>query len=215
MHIDIFSDVICPWCFIGKLKLGRALDETGVKDARLNWRAFQLNPDMPREGVERRTYLIEKFGDERHASQIYGRIAEAGCEAGLHFAFDRIPRTPNTVNAHRLIRLAGQQGCQNELVEALFRAYFLEGVDIGDVDELLRLGNACGLAASHGDLAAWIKGDEEHAAVKAEQARARELGITAVPYFIFEGRLALSGAQPVNIFKRALQSASSALDAAK
>lgn len=206
MHIDVFSDVICPWCFIGKRKLERALDEAGVTDARLNWRAFQLNPDMPREGMERRSYLTKKFGGARNADQIYGRIAAAGREVGIDFAFDRIPRTPNTLDAHRLIRLAGEQGRPDSLVEALFHAYFLNGVDIGDTHELARLGRAAGVTPPHGDLAAWLEGDAERDAALAEEARAHELGITSVPCFIFEGRFALSGAQPVDIFKRAFES---------
>ena len=206
MQIDIFSDVICPWCFIGKRKLERALQEADVADVNLRWRAFQLNPDMPAAGMDRPVYLERKFGGQERASQIYARVADAGREAGIEFAFERIPRTPNTLDAHRLIRLASDQGRQDTVVEGLFQAYFVEGRDIGDHAELARLAQAAGLGAPEGDLSAWLAGDAQTEAVLGECARAHELGITGVPCFVFDGRYALSGAQPAEVFRQALQS---------
>jgi len=206
MRIDIFSDVICPWCFIGKRKLERALRETDVPDVSLRWRAFQLNPDMPAAGMDRRAYLERKFGAQERASQVYARVAEAGRQAGIEFAFERIPRTPNTLDAHRLVRLASEQGRQDALVESLFQAYFVEGRDIGDHHELALLARTAGLAAPADDFSDWLAGTAQTEAVLEECARAHELGITGVPCFVFDGRYALSGAQPVEIFKQALQS---------
>ena len=131
-EIEIVSDVICPWCYIGKKRLERALAERPEIPVSTSWRAFQLNPDMPPEGMERSAYLAAKFGGQGHAQRIYGAITAAGAAEGIPFAFDRIRRTPNTVDAHRLIRFASRSGRGGETVEALFRAYFTEGRDIGD-----------------------------------------------------------------------------------
>lgn len=206
MQIDIFSDVICPWCFIGKRKLERALQDTDVPDLSLRWRAFQLNPDMPAAGMDRPVYLERKFGGQERAGEVYARVAEAGREAGIEFAFERIRRTPNTLDAHRLIRLAGDQGLQDVLVESLFQAYFVEGRDIGDRAELASLARAAGLAAPEDDPSAWLAGSAQTEAVLEECAQAHELGITGVPCVVFDGRYALSGAQPVAVFRQALQS---------
>ena len=133
LQIEIFSDVVCPWCYIGKRRFERAHTARPHTGLAVTWRAFQLNPEMPADGIDRQRYLELKFGGGDQAGQVYHRIAAAGAEEGIDFAFDRIRRTPNTVNAHRLVRWARQQGRQNEVVESLFQAYFLEGLDIGEV----------------------------------------------------------------------------------
>lgn len=202
MQIDIFSDVICPWCFIGKRKLERALAEAGVDDASITWRAFQLNPDMPPQGMDRREYLETKFGGARRADEFYARIADAGREVGIDFAFDRIPRTPNTVDAHRLIRRALDTDSQGRLVDALFDAYFLNGENIADPRVLARLGIEAGLSDNADTLVAWLAGDAQAEEVREEDRQARELGISGVPCFIFDRRYAVSGAQPVEVFRQ-------------
>ena len=133
LQIEIFSDIVCPWCYIGKRRFERAHTARPHTGLAVTWRAFQLNPEMPADGIDRQRYLELKFGGGDQAGQVYHRIAAAGAEEGIDFAFDRIRRTPNTVNAHRLVRWARQQDRQDEVVESLFQAYFLEGLDIGEV----------------------------------------------------------------------------------
>ena len=201
MRIDVFSDTVCPWCFIGKRHLQQALSETGITEADVHWHAFQLNPDMPAGGRDRKTYLLEKFGPDAE-QQIHVRLQEAGRAAGIEFQFDRISRSPNTLDSHRLIRLAASRGRQDVMVEALFRAYFIEGRDIGDRQVLAAIARQLELGD---DVLAWLDSPAEIDTVRSEDISARRLGITGVPFFIFEQRHALSGAQPVNIFVRALQ----------
>ncbi|HWI29355.1 MAG TPA: DsbA family oxidoreductase [Stellaceae bacterium] len=198
MHIDIVSDVICPWCFIGKRRLGRALALRPEIEPEITWRPFQLNPDMPEEGMERRAYLAAKFGDDAHADRIYASVSEAGATVGIPFAFDRIRRTPNTQHAHRLIRYAAGQDRADAVVEALFSAYFIEGRDIGDPPTLVALAGEAGLEPAAA--AAWLAGPESREEVVGEDRGARRLGINAVPCFIFERQYAVSGAQEPEFF---------------
>ena len=144
--VDIVSDAICPWCFIGKRRFEQALAQA-PKDVEVlvAWRPYQLNPDMPPEGMDRKAYLATKFGGDARADQIYQRVREAGQTVGIEFDFRGIPRTPNTINAHRLIGVAGRTGKQDAVVEALFRAYFLDGRDIGDRDVLAAAAATAGL----------------------------------------------------------------------
>ncbi|MCH7930535.1 MAG: DsbA family oxidoreductase, partial [Proteobacteria bacterium] len=147
MQIEIVSDVICPWCFIGKRRLERALAARPGLDVETTWRPFQLNPDMPPEGMERQSYLAAKFGSADRAAQLYAEISKAGAVEGIDFAFDRIARTPNTIDAHRLIRFAGGDGAQDAVSELLFRRYFLDGADLGDRERLAEIGAEAGLDA--------------------------------------------------------------------
>jgi predicted DsbA family dithiol-disulfide isomerase len=198
MRIDVFSDTICPWCFIGKRRLERALEARPQPGLDVTWRAFQLNPDMPREGMERQTYLALKFGGAEHARRIYDAVEAAGEEESISFRFDLIRRTPNTVASHRLLALAGRSGHQNATAEALFRGYFLDGEDIGDLDTLAEIAVRGGLDREvTRDYLAGVEGRDE---VLAEDATARRHGIQGVPCFIFEGRYALSGAQQPEVF---------------
>lgn len=201
MEIDVFSDPICPWCFIGKRRLERALETRpqGGAGARvtIRWRAFQLNPDMPPEGMDRRRYLEAKFGAAANAEAIYDRIRAAGRSEEIAFAFDRMTRTPNTIAAHRLIRFAGTRDCQGEVVEALFQAYFLRAEDIGAHAVLTEAAEAAGLEAE--DVRAFLAGDAETEEVTAEDRSAREAGISGVPCFIFNGKHALAGAHPPEV----------------
>jgi predicted DsbA family dithiol-disulfide isomerase len=199
--IDIYSDVVCPWCFIGKRRLERALDQLkGAAPANITWRPFQLNPTMPEEGMDRTTYLETKFGSLDTFRQLEERVLEAGAAERIQFAFERMPWTPNTFLAHRLIWYAGQQGRQDALVESLFRGYFEEGADIGAIPALVELGGRVGL-----DAESFLRSDEGVSQVKEEEAAGHRLGIRAVPYFVMNGTLALSGAQPPDRFAAAFK----------
>ena len=197
MEIDIFSDTICPWCFIGKRRLERALRERPQPELTIRWRAFQLNPDMPAEGMERRAYLELKFGGAANAEAVYAQVRAAGETEDIPFAFDKIGRTPNTVESHRLIRYAHEQGRQDETVEALFQAYFLRGENIGDPEVLIAAAQEAGLAPEA--TRAFLNSEAEAVAVRAEDAQARQAGINGVPCFIFDGKYALAGAQPPEV----------------
>lgn len=198
MRIDIVSDTICPWCFIGKRRLERALAERADGDPiALGWRPFQLNPDMPDEGMERQAYLAAKFGGAERAARIYAPIVEAGADEGIAFAFEKIVRTPNTLLSHRLIRRAGELGNQDAAVEALFRAYFTEGRDIGDAGVVADIAGEAGLP--RGEIAAYLASDTDLHAVTAEDKLARKLGIQGVPCFIIDRRVMVSGAQTPDI----------------
>ncbi len=197
MEIDIFSDTICPWCFIGKRRLERALRERPQAGLTLRWRAFQLNPDMPAEGMERSQYLETKFGGASNAKAVYDQVSAAGDSEAIPFAFDRIARTPNTVDSHRLIRYARDHGRQDETVEALFKAYFLRGENIGDPEVLLATAREAGLEdeAARAFLASGAGAE----AIRDEDAQARQAGINGVPCFVFNGNYALAGAHPPEV----------------
>lgn len=197
MDIDIFSDTICPWCFIGKRRLERALKERPQLDLRVHWRAFQLNPDMPAEGLERQRYLELKFGGAENAKAVYDQVRAAGESEAIDFVFDKMTRTPNTVDSHRLIRFAGAHGRQDAVVEALFAAYFLRGEDIGDREVLTAAAVAGGL--DEADAHAFLESDADRAEVQTEDANARRAGISGVPCFIFNGHYALAGAHPPEV----------------
>ena len=198
MHIDIVSDVICPWCFIGKRRLERALQLRPELQPSIGWRAFQLNPDMPADGMNRQDYLAIKFGGAAQARRIYTAVEQAGAAEGIDFAFDRIRRTPNTVDAHRLIRFASMEGNAGSMVEALFRAYFLEGRDIGARGGLAEIAHEAGFERRAAE--SWLAGEAGRDAVLAEDRAARRAGIEGVPCFVVDGGYALSGAQEPEFF---------------
>lgn len=199
MIVEVFSDPICPWCYIGKRRLERALGqdrrETGVT---LRWRAFQLNPKMPPDGMARETYVSLKFGGPDRAREVYDAVGRAGDGEGIPFAFERIRRTPNTVDAHRVIRFAARRNLDDGIVEALFRAYFLDGKNIGDRKVLASIGDSGGLDS--GELRDYLVGDEDRAEVLADQDAAVSMNITGVPCFIVDGRYAIVGAQAPEAF---------------
>jgi len=198
MHFDIFSDIVCPWCYIGKRRFARALGQRPDVEALVAWRAFQLNPDLPREGMDRADYMKMKFGDARRAGEIYARVSEAGAGEGIHFRFDRITRTPNTTDAHRLLRYAATEGSQDALVDRLFVGYFLEGADLGDLDTLSQLGGEAGLEIA--PARAFLEKEDGREEVMADLALAYRMGITGVPCFILEGKYALPGAHEPEAF---------------
>jgi predicted DsbA family dithiol-disulfide isomerase len=194
--LDVISDAICPWCWIGKRNLDAALDmlaEDGLH-FKVRFRPFQLNSDMPPEGVDRREYRSAKFGSWEKSQELDRRVADAGRIAGLEFRHDLMARTPNTPEAHRLIRLAGTDGVQREVAEALFQAYFQNGEDIGDPATLVRLGEAAGMSGE--SLAAFNAGDAGRHEVLAEDEGYRRAGISGVPSFVLDRHLLFSGAMP-------------------
>ena len=206
MQIEIYSDVVCPWCFVGKRRLERALETAGYANrARVTWRPFELNPSMPKEGMDRRVYLDAKFGGAEARREIEERVAKVGEAEGIVFAFDRIKRTPNTFEAHRLIWFAGQQGCQDEVAEALFCSYFTKGRRIGNLDSLAEIASDCGLDRE--EVERFLSSDRAVQEVRAEEATGHRLGIRGVPYFVLNGSISISGAQPLDIFVSALQQA--------
>ena len=205
MKIDIVSDVVCPWCYVGKRRFEQALAARPGLDVEVSWHAFQLNPDMPADGMERESYLVAKFGSAERAESIYADITAAGARDRIAFAFDRITRTPNTVDAHRLIRLAGEHGVQDPVVEALFRYYFERGADIGDREQLAGIGAEGGLDAAL--IRTHLASDAGVAEIKAEDLQARRLGINGVPCFIIDRRYAISGAQAPDVFERIFDTA--------
>jgi predicted DsbA family dithiol-disulfide isomerase len=193
LAVEVVSDVICPWCFVGKRRMEQASRLLG-DDLRLDvrWRPFQLNPTMPKEGLDRRTYRTAKFGSWEHSQALDAQIAAVGREVGVAFCHDLMARTPNTFDAHRLIWLAGQEGKQDEVVEALFRAYFTEGRDIGDSSVLADLAAEAGLPRERAS--AFLRSDEGSAEVTEEEAQARRLGISGVPSILVGGVPVFSGA---------------------
>jgi len=198
VQIDIYSDPVCPWCFIGKRRLERTLAARDDVTAALNWRPFQLNPDMPPEGMDRPTYLSSKFGGIERAEKFHDAIAEAGQSERIAFNFDAIQHIPNTLDSHRLIRFAGPYGPQADVVEALFSAHFLEGEDIGDHGVLTRIAHTVGLDGHA--VKAYLASSADRPEVAAEDLRARRMSIDAVPCFIIDGQYAISGAQEPEAF---------------
>ncbi len=208
LTVDIVSDVVCPWCYIGKRRLESALLKSGHTAPVVRWHPFQLNPDIPGAGVDRRGYLENKFGGPERAREIYARVEAAGRDAGIAFRFDAIERQPNTVNAHRLIGWAQQADAAHAdaLVERLFSAYFVEGTNIGDQDALVRLAAASG----YDEHAArkYLESDAGRADVEAADQQSKSAGVTGVPFFIFNRRLAVSGAQPADLLIDAIAQSS-------
>ena len=194
LTVDVISDVICPWCYIGKRRLEGAIAAVeGQHEVQVHWHPFQLNPTMPKEGISRKEYRTRKFGSWERSLELDAKVIAVGESEGIHFAFDKTERTPNTVDAHRLIWLADQHGCQNAVVEALFRAYFNEGRDIGNHQTLIDVVSEAGLERK---VAESMLGSDEGMDVmsNAQELSQRHL-VTGVPFFIINNAITLSGAQ--------------------
>lgn len=203
LAISVFSDVICPWCYIGKRRLERALDETGLRGTTsVEWLPFELNPDMPAGGMARADYRAAKFGAER-AAQLDAEMTARGREEGIGFAFDRIARTPNTRRAHRLIAAAHRAGCGDAVKTALLRAYFEDGRDIGDEAVLLDVAAASGLDVPAARAA--LADPEVERQILALAGEAARIGVSGVPFFIVDRSWAVSGAQPADAWVAALR----------
>jgi predicted DsbA family dithiol-disulfide isomerase len=203
IKLDVLSDPICPWCYIGKTHLDKALAEVGDHPFVIEWHPFQLNPDMPEDGMDRREYLERKFGGKDNAVRVYGQIAEHAENAGIEIDLAAIKKTPNTVNAHRLIHWAGIEGKQNEVVDALFSAYFKEGRDIGDTETLADIADSIGMDAAV--VTRLIKTDEDAQNIRDRDAHSREMGVNSVPTFIVGSRHAVPGAQPPELWIKVIK----------
>jgi predicted DsbA family dithiol-disulfide isomerase len=196
--LDIFSDPVCPWCMIGKARLDRALESRANHPYRIAWHPFQLNPDMAPGGMDRAAYLEAKFGGRRQAAEIYARVDAAARESGIEIDWAAIPRIPNTLDAHRLIHWAGIEGRQTLVADALFRAYWKEGRDIGDRDTLADIADGAGLDAAM--VRRLLATDADADEVRARDAHARARGMTGVPTFIIADRHVVPGAQPSELW---------------
>lgn len=200
VKLDIISDPICPWCYIGKTQLERAMADRPDHPFVVEWHPFQLNPDMPREGMDRSVYLTQKFGDR--AKDVYGQIAEHFKAIDLSANLDAITRTPNTLDAHRLIHWAGIEGRQNAVVDALFKANFVDGRDIGDRETLADLADQVGMDASV--VLRLLESDADEQMIRDRDAHSREMGVNAVPTFVVAGKHAVPGAQPPDLWVRVI-----------
>ena len=202
IKLDILSDPICPWCYIGKARLEKALGAEPDHPFAIEWHPFQLNPDMPAQGMDRREYLETKFGGRENALRVYGEIDKHAREEGLDIDFAAIQRTPNTINAHRLIHWAGIEGKQNAIVDALFKAYFREGRDIGNTEVLCDLADSAGLdAAVIGKL---LASDADIDNIRQRDTHSREMGVNSVPTFIIANQHAVPGAQPADLWRKVI-----------
>lgn len=204
-RIDIVSDAICPWCYIGKRQLERALETLRAEgmEFSVHWNPFQLNPDMPKEGRDRAAYRAWKFGSAEKAAALDARIVEAAAGVGLAFRTDLMTRTPNTIDAHRLIWFAGQKGVQDAAMEAVFKAYFTQGRDIGDHGVLTDCAVEAGLDAQ--EVTTFLAGDLADREMRAADQAAREAGVNGVPSFFLDGYGMFSGAMPAETIASALR----------
>jgi predicted DsbA family dithiol-disulfide isomerase len=207
MNIEVVSDVVCPWCYVGKRRLEAALAQSDDAAVAVRWRPFQLDPTIPSQGLDRRAYMRAKFRDDARLAEVHARLRAVGAEVGIDFDFEAISRSPNTLDAHRLIRWAAASGVQDEVVERLFSAYFEHGRDIGDRSVLAEIAGECGMDAEAVERR--VAGDGDGEAVRAEIDEAQSLGVTGVPFFIFASRFAVSGAQSAEVLARAIKSARS------
>src|SRR5262245_39627395 len=192
LHVDVISDVICPWCYVGKRRLEKAVAALG-RQVEVRWLPFQLNPAMPKHGISRREYRTKKFGSWERSQELDARVIAVGKEESIQFAFDRIERTPNTLDAHQLIWLAEKQDVQNAVVEALFRAYFTNGRGISKRQVLLDVVAEAGLDRHQAE--DMLNGDDGLEAIKEADELARRFRVDGVPFFIINGKITLSGAQ--------------------
>lgn len=203
--VDVFADVVCPWCYIGEARLERAAERLGVTLA-VRWRPFQLRPEMPGTGLPWRAFAEEKFGGWERATAMFAQVSEVGAQEGLTFDFSRIASAPNTVDAHRLILIAEAEGQGQAAAHALFKAYFTEGRDLNDEGTLLGVAQSIGLDPE--GVRAQLAGGAYTEAVAQSQREAQLLGVSGVPFFVLEsptrGRFGVSGAQGVEVFERAL-----------
>ena len=203
VKLDIFSDPICPWCYIGKSYLDRALEKAGNHPFNIQWHPFQLNPEMPLQGVDRREYLERKFGNKDLAIKAYAPVLEHAALAGLNLKLEKIMKTPNTLSAHRLIFWAWQEGVQNAVVSAIFKAYFVEGRDIGENNVLVDISHNTGIDKILVDRLLKGTSDQEH--VIETDKGAREMGINSAPTFILNGKHVITGAQNVDFWSNLIK----------
>ena len=207
LTIDIVSDLVCPWCYIGKRHLEAALSSMGeaAPPVQIRWHPFQLNPDLPPEGISRKRYVENKFGGPQRAAETYARVKQAGAATGLDLQFDRIAQQPSTLAGHALVALAQEEGKGDAVVEALFKAYFVEGVFIGDINTLADIAQAHGI--SREKVEAVLNDPQTLQNVAAQDASVRAQGISGVPFFVIGQQFSLSGAQPPEAIRQAIERA--------
>ena len=210
ISVDVISDVVCPWCFLGQKRLDVAIAEVDDIDVEVHWRPFQLDPTIPPEGKDRKRYMIDKFGSEERIRPAHERLEALGEAVGIDFAFDAIKISPNTLDAHRLIRWAGAAGedVQNRLTRQLFKLYFEQGANIGDHAVLIEAAREAGMDASV--VATLLPTDADVEAVRTEIATASRMGITGVPCFLLEGKYAVMGAQDADTLADAIRQVAAA-----
>ena len=202
MQIDVISDTVCPWCYIGKRRLERAMRLRPQIAFDVRWRPFQLDPTTPPEGVDRKAYMERKFGSSDKIKPIHNALLKAGEDEGLLFAFEKITRTPNTINSHRLIRWSHSIGVQDAVVELLFRRYFMDGADIGQISTLIEIGTEAGMDPEL--VEELLNSDADLEKVVHEDTMARKIGIQGVPTFLIGGKMLVSGAQDAEVLARAI-----------
>ena len=202
IRIDIFADVVCPWCYIGEKRLQGALEQRPELEIERHWQPFQLRPEMPQDGVDWQQWANEKFGGMERADEVFSHVTGVGRDLGIELNFDRMTRAPNTANAHRLILLAAGQDREWEAVDALYRAHFTDGRNLSDLDELTATAGEIGLDPD--EVQAFLRTDEGLNIVRQSQEVASQLGISGVPFFIFNSQYAVSGAQPEEVFLNVL-----------
>ena len=202
IKLDIMSDPICPWCYIGKAHLDRALQDHPNHPFAIEWHPFQLNPEMPREGMDRRAYLEGKFGGKEGAVKAYAPVVEHAEKAGLNINFEAMKRTPNTLDAHRLIHWAGIEGRQTAAVSALFKAYFVDARDIGDAEVLADIADSIEMDAAV--VARLLKSDVDAQDIRDRDAHSRKMGVNSVPTFIIANAHAVPGAQPPELWAQVI-----------
>ncbi len=210
MQIDFISDVVCPWCFIGKRRLTRAMAMRPNMLFDVKHRPYLLDPNIPREGVDRQLYLAARFPDAKGLEQAHRLIAVEGAKDGIVFDWAAIKRTPNSIDAHRLIRWAETQGVQDDVVERLFAAYFENGEDVGDIRVLADIADICGMDGAQ--IADLLESDTDVVLVEREDQLAHEMGVTGVPAMIFGGKIAVSGAREPDVLAMAIDKALEMMD---
>jgi predicted DsbA family dithiol-disulfide isomerase len=205
LKIEIYSDVICPWCYLGESRLKKALESFTKTPVEIHYLPYELNPTTPQEGHDRKEYLQAKYGDR--IKQADKKLKQLGEEVGITYNFDKANRIPNTLKAHRLIWFADQKGVQDKAVTGLFKGYFSDGVDIGDAKALAKVASEWGL--NEGEVAQFLDSEKGSEEVRGLEETGYNLGVTGVPFFVFDGKAAVSGAQDISTFTEILNEMSS------
>jgi predicted DsbA family dithiol-disulfide isomerase len=211
LHLDVIVDVVCPWCFLGKRRLDAAIEDLDDLDIEVRYRPFQLDPTIPAEGIDREEYIIGKFGSADALDEAHARLFSLGADVGITYAFDLIEKTPNTLDAHRLVRWAAAEGLGEPMLERLFSLFFEEGADLTNAETLIAAAEEIGLDGD--EVTMKLEDGVDLDAVKADIAHAGQMGITGVPTVIVENKFAISGAQTSEVLVDALRRIAAELDA--
>lgn len=203
IRVDVVSDVVCPWCYIGKRRLEAAIRGLPDVDVTVHWRPYRLDPTIPPEGYPRRWYMERKFGSSDRVDEVFAHVTDEAAGEGIAFDLDAIKIASNTLNAHRLIHWAGPAGVQDAVKEACLRAFFCEGKDVGDTDVLVEIAEACRMDGAA--IRTMLDSDEDRAQIESEIDEARRMGVTGVPCFIFDRQMAMVGAQPAEAIAGAIR----------